>query len=470
MLMRFCSAGVAAVVLAAIGPAATLAAAPSLLSVESGHTTVIASPGLQRVAIGDGRIANVVPIGTSEVVVSGKAPGHTTLVLWTTHGQREYEITVTEAQLDDLAQVVRAAINEPSVSVISFNHSILITGTVADGGHLQTISDIVSRFNAYARQQKEVIVNAVTVRHPIGDLQGAIANLPGAASIRVDPDGKGNVIVSGHVRDAQTAQAILERVRGLAGPYLAENGKLVDRITTDLTSQIDVKVYVLEVGKNELSKLGVALQNATYNPDGTITYGPPSYPITERPQPNGRALNVGPFFLPITLAPTINLLMTQGHTRVLSSPDLVTLPGTQASFLVGGEIPIPFNGGNNGQIVIQYKEYGVKLNVTPTLLGNGSIESKITPEVSNLDFSNAIEANGFVIPALSESKLSTDIITQPGEAIVMGGLVQHIAEKDVQKIPLLGDLPILGKLFRSTQYQRHDSDVVFVLAPEVITR
>jgi pilus assembly protein CpaC len=110
------------------------------------------------------------------------------------------------------------------------------------------------------------------------------------------------------------------------------------------------------------------------------------------------------------------------------------------------------------------------LNVTPTLLGNGSIESKISPEVSNLDFSNAILANGFLIPALRESKLSTDIITQPGEAIVMGGLVQRIEEKDIQKIPLLGDIPVLGKLFRSTQYQRHDSDVVFVLAPEVVTR
>lgn len=456
------------IALSAIGPA--IAAEPSLLSVQSGHTSVIAAPGLERVAIGDGRIASVVPVGTSEVLVSGKAPGHTTLVVWSAQGRRDYEVTVTEQQLDDLAQVLRMAINEPSVSVMSFNHSILLSGTVPDGGHLQTIEDIVGRFDAYARQQKEVIVNAVTVAHPIGDLQRSIANLPGGRSIRVDPDGKGNVIVSGHVRDAQTAQAILERARGLAGSYLAENGKLVDRITTDLTSQIDVKVYVLEVDKNDLSNIGVQLQNATYNPDGTITYGNPQFPITERPQPNGRALNVGPFFLPVTLAPTINLLLTNGHSRMLSSPDLVTLPGDEASFLVGGEIPIPFNGGNNGQIVIQYKEYGVKLNVTPTLLGNGSIESKISPEVSNLDFSNAILANGFLIPALRESKLSTDIITQPGEAIVMGGLVQRIEEKDIQKIPLLGDIPVLGKLFRSTQYQRHDSDVVFVLAPEVVTR
>ena len=470
--LRLTRAVLAAMLIATVPAMAARASTErvSLLSLQTGHSTVLAAPGLERVEVGDGRIAGIVPIGTSQIVLTGKAPGHTTVVVWTAAGRLSYEVTVTEAQLDDLAQVLRATINEPNVEVLSFNHSIVVRGVVADGGHYQAINDIVTRFAPYAQRQRDVIVNAVTVQHPIGDLQRSIANLPGASSIRVDPDGKGNVIVSGHVRDAVTAQAILERARGLAGPYLSSDGKLIDRIATDTTSQVDVKVYVLEVDKTALSDLGLQLQSALFHPDGSYTLGDPSYPIVEQPQPVGRALNVGPFFRTVTLAPTLNLLMQTGNARMLSAPDLVTMPGNEATFLVGGEIPIPYNGGPNGQVVIQYKEFGVRLNVVPTLLGNGSIETKIAPEVSNLDYSNAIISNGFVIPALHESRIATDVITQPGEAIIMGGLVQRIEQRYIDKIPFLSELPVLGKLFQSTRYQHQESDVVFVMTPEVITR
>src|SRR6185437_8138309 len=145
----------------------------------------------------------------------------------------------------------------------------------------------------------------------------------------------GNVIVSGRVHDAQTAQAILEHAKGLAGPYLGAEGKLLDRISTDTTSQIDIKVYVLEVDHTFLKDLGVQLQSAIYSPGGnSYSLGGPSFPVVESPQGPGGALKVGPFFRTITLAPTLNLLMTEGHARVLSSPDLVTLPGNNATFLV----------------------------------------------------------------------------------------------------------------------------------------
>ncbi len=153
----------------------------------------------------------------------------------------------------------------------------------------------------------------------------------------------------------------------------------------------------------------------------------------------------------------------------LSSPDLVTTPGNAASFLVGGSYPIPYSTGL-GQVSIQYKDYGVQLNVTPTLLGNGSVEAKITPNISDLDFSNAVTENGFVIPALKTSTLSTDVITQAGESILMGGMLRRVEQRTIQKIPLLGDIPILGELFRSTNYQSQQSDVVFVMTPEIITR
>lgn len=444
-----------------------------LLSVESGHSVVLRTDGLTRVAVGDARIAGVLPIGTSQLVINGKAPGHTTVFVWAGGHRQTYEITVTEQAMDDLAQMLRTSLDQPGVQVVSFRNSVVVRGSVGDGAQYQQLSDILSRFNAYAKQQKYMIVNAVVVAHPLGELQHDIAALPGARDVRVDVDGKGNVIVSGHVHDTVTAQAVLEKAKGLAGAYLAANGKLIDRMSTDLDSQIDIKVYVLEVDHTAQRSLGIGLQSASFqsNGSGTSTYtlGQPSFPVVEAPEPLGGALKIGAFFRSITLAPTLNLLISEGHARVLSAPDLVTTPGNKATFLVGGKFPVPFATGL-GQVSIQFEPFGVQLNVTPILLGNGAVEAKITPDISDLDFQDGIQTGGFVIPALKESKLSTDIITQPGESIIMGGMVRHVESRVIQKIPLLSQIPILGKLFQSTAYQNNESDVVFVMTPEVITR
>lgn len=454
-------------VLAASAPAP--AETVSLLSVQSGHSVLLQTPGLSRVAVGDGRIAGVLPIGTSQLVVNGKAPGHTTVFVWLGGHRETYEVTVTEQTMDDLAQMLRTSIDDSGVQIVSFRNSIVVRGVVADGAQFTTLNDILGRFGDFAKKQNYTIVNAVTVAHPLGDLQKDLASVPGGNQIRVDPDGKGNVIVSGHVHDAQTAQAILERAKGLAGPYLAADGKLLDRISTDTTSQIDIKVYVLEVDHTALNDLGVSLQSATFQQGGTYTLGPPSYPVVEEPQPAGGALKIGAFFRTITLAPTLNLLMTEGHAKMLSAPDLVTLPGNNATFLVGGSVPIPVATGL-GQVGIQYEPFGVQLNVTPTLLGSGAVEAKVQPEISDLDFQDGVTENGFVVPALKTSKLSTDVITQPGESIIMGGMVRRIESRFINKIPILSQIPILGKLFQSTRYQNDQSDVVFVMTPTVITR
>ncbi len=446
----------------------------ALLSVQSGHSVLLQTPGLARVAVGDGRIAGVLPIGTAQLVINGKAPGHTTVFVWESGRRATYEVTVTEQTMDDLAQMLRTSIEEPSVQIVSFRNSVVVRGTVLDGAHFTALDDVLSRFGAYAKKQNYTIVNAVTVAHPLGDLQSDLSSIPGAKDIRVDPDGKGNVIVSGRVHDAMTAQAILERAKGLAGAYLAADGKLLDRISTDTTSQIDVKVYVLEVDRTAMGDLGVDLQSATFQqncnfePTCFVTGGP-SYPVVEAPHPTGNPLAVGPFFRVTTLAPTLRLLMQEGHARLLSAPDLVTTPGNNATFLVGGQIPIPYATGL-GQVSIQYQPFGVQLNVTPQLLGSGAVEAKIAPDISDLDFQDGIQEGGFTIPALKESKLSTDLIAQPGESIIMGGMVRHVEQRLIDKIPLLSQIPILGKLFQSTAYQNNQSDVVFVMTPQVITR
>ena len=476
MYIRSIAVALAAVVGIAATPLCVDAAdTVAVLSVQSGHSVVLQTPGLSRVAVGDARIAGVLPIGTTQLVVNGKAPGNTTVFVWEGGHRATYEITVTEQNMDDLAQMVRSSIDERNVQVLSFRNSVVVRGTVADGAHYEQLSAILTKFDDYAKSQKYSIVNAVTVAHPLGELQKDLAAIPGAQDVRVDVDGKGNVIVSGHVRDTVTAQAVLERAKGLAGTYLAANGTLVNRMATDQNSQVDIKVYVLEVDKTAQSTLGLDLQSATFQQNCLLAQtcfqtGAPQYPIVEMPHlgPNS-PLNVGPFFRVTTLAPTLHLLMSESHARLLSSPDLVTTPGNNATFLVGGQFPVPVSSGL-GQIGIQYEPFGVQLNVTPVLLGNGAVEAKISPDISDLDFQDGVSQNGFVVPALKESKLSTDVITQPGESIIMGGMVRHIESRVIQKIPLLSSLPIFGKLFQSTAYQNNQSDVVFVMTPQVITR
>jgi Flp pilus assembly secretin CpaC len=466
--------GLASVVAVAIMASAASVRADqvSLLSIQSGHSIVLKAEGLSRVAVGDGRIAGVVPIGTSQVVVNGKSPGHTTIFVWAGGRRITYELTVTEQELDDLAQMLRSAIGSPGVQVVSFDHSVVVRGSVSDGAQFQQINDILDRFDPIAKEQGAVLVNAVTISQNLGMLQREIANIPGASDVRVDPDGKGDVIVSGNATDAVTAQAILDRARGLAGPYLASNGQLIDRLNALNNSQIDIKVYILEVDKTAQSNLGIALQSATF-PGGGLPYtlGQPSFPVVETPTLPGSGLGftVQPFFRTITLAPTLNLMMEEGHARLLNSPNLVTSPGKKATFLVGGEIPVVTSTGL-GAVNVTYQPYGVQLNVTPDVLGNGSVHTVVAPEVSALDYTNAVVVSGFTIPALTVSQLSTDVITRPGESILLGGLVQRIEKKTIQKIPLLSDIPILGKLFTSTLYQSQQSDVVFVMTPEVVTR
>jgi Flp pilus assembly secretin CpaC len=461
----------AAAALAFIAYAVPASADPvTLLSVQSGHSVLLNTHGLTRVAVGDGRIAGVVPVGTSQVVVNGKLPGHTTVIVWTHSGRQTYELTVTEQGLDDLAQMIRSSISDPGVQVVSFDNSIVVRGSVTDGAGFQRVTDILARFDPIVKDQKAVLVNAVVIAQDLSSLQRGIANIPGASDIRVDPDGKGNVIVSGNAKDAVTAQAILDRARGLAGPYLASNGQLIDRLNSLTNSQIDIKVYVLEVDKTAQSNLGLQLNSSIPtlgNPVPTIAT--PSFPLFEQVQGIGHALNIGPFYRTIGIAPTLNLLMQEGHLRELSSPDLVTSPGSPATFLVGGQIPVVTSTAL-GQVNVTYKDYGVQLNVTPTILGNGSVESKVAPQISDLDYSNAVIVSGFLIPALKVSQLSTDVITRPGESILMGGLVRRVETKTISKIPLLSSIPILGKLFTSTAYQHNESDVIFVMTPEIITR
>ncbi len=452
----------------------------SIISIETGHSAVIKAHDVVRIAVGDSKVAGVVPIGRNSVVVNGKAAGHTTVFVWQGTEMRSYEVTVSEGGLGEIARMIQTAIAEPNVRVQTFGANTIVSGTVPDAAAYNRVMDVLNhvgdlKYQGAAATGDGKVINLVTVSKPLGNLQDEVAKITTGGGVRADLDSSGNVVVSGSVRDKQQEQQVLDRVKTLAGGYLRGDGKVVDRLGIQTTSQVDIKVYVLEVDRTAANQLGIRLQTAIPGqiyPNGNFTIGNSQSIVAlqnHAPQTGMNPLSIGGFGAVSALAPTLDVLESTGHAKLLSSPNLVAAPGQEATFLVGGEIPIPVSNGL-GTVSIDYKQFGVQLAVTPTILGSGAVETKIAPEVSDLDFADGIQINGFTIPAFKTSKLSTDVVTQSGESIIMGGLIRRIEQKNIVKFPILGEIPILGQFFRDTTYNKTDTDVVFVMTPTILTK
>lgn len=169
----------------------------------------------------------------------------------------------------------------------------------------------------------------------------------------------------------------------------------------------------------------------------------------------------------------ISALRRNNLLRVLAEPNLVVYSGAQGSFLAGGEFPVPVpqtgsGGGGSSAITVEYREFGVRLDFMPVVLGDGRIRLKVTPEVSDLDFSRSVSFNGFVIPSITKRTLTTEIELAEGQTFAVAGLLNNrvTANKDVT--PLLGDIPILGALFRSVRYERNESELVVLVTPRLV--
>jgi pilus assembly protein CpaC len=163
----------------------------------------------------------------------------------------------------------------------------------------------------------------------------------------------------------------------------------------------------------------------------------------------------------------INALEQKGMARALAEPNLTALSGDTASFLAGGEFPVPVPG-QLGQVTIEYKRYGVGLAFTPTVLGDGLINLKIEPEVSQLDTSHPVQVAGISIPPLIVRRASTTVELRDGQSFVIGGLLQSVGQNQMQQLPWLGDIPVLGALFRSASYQKNETDLAIIVTPRLV--
>lgn len=397
------------------------------LSVAVGKTVLVdvAWP-IRRIANNMSSIADVHPTSPTEVMVQGKSPGETSLIVWDTHGGRQFfNVTVrpnTSALNDSLEAIrreLRAELPGQVLKVSAENGSIFLRGTVKD------------------LSSSERAVKIVT------------AGMPQSTSSN------------------------------------ATSGKVVNLLDVDVPAsepQILLKVRFASVDRNKENQMGINLFDlGGLNTSGGITTGQFS-PPTFTPATSSVAATVGfgsnelnLLALPIGNLPfgvDIAALQTKGVVEVLAEPNIVTENGKQASFLAGGEFPYPVvqggSGGSGASVTIQFKEYGVRLNFIPTITPRGTIRLQVAPEVSALDFTDAVQVSGFTVPAITSRKMQTEVELGDGQSFVIGGLLDNRDTETFDKIPFLGDIPILGKFFQSELKNKTNTELLVTVTPEIV--
>jgi len=261
----------------------------------------------------------------------------------------------------------------------------------------------------------------------------------------------------------------------LTQAYVGEGTQVVARLRSATPLQVMLKVRIAEVNRSGLKNVGVNLLNRDSS-SGTLFGIGRGNPGTINAGGTGATFNVlaggttlGLFgrVFGTDLLGTLDLLQNDGFISTLAEPNLTALSGETASFLAGGEFPIPVTQGNNA-VTIEYKQYGVGLAFTPIVLGDGRISMRVRPEVSELSDAGSVKLGGFTVPALTTRRAETTVELGSGQSFMIAGLLQNRSSNSIEKAPFLGDLPILGALFRSSSYRRNETELVVIVTPYLV--
>ena len=272
-----------------------------------------------------------------------------------------------------------------------------------------------------------------------------------------------------HIKVVNLGEGVL-LTGDVSNPGIAQRAKMIaDRFAPDAVTsmlhvagaQVVLEVRILEATRNTARDigLGATLSNNSVNfsfGNGLISNSQPFGGLSF----SGRSGNT-------TIDANLQALEEKGVIRTLARPNLVALSGEKASFLAGGEFPFPVPSGVN-LITIEFRQYGVKLEFTPTVQDDGKIRLLVAPEVSALDPTNTVRVDNVTIPALTVRRANTTVELKTGDSLAIGGLFQHGAQTDVKQIPGLGEVPILSALFRSTRYQRNETELLIIVTPHIV--
>jgi pilus assembly protein CpaC len=376
------------------------------LTVPFNKSIVLERPaGVRRISVSNGDIVEAVAVSSTEILLNGKTTGETNLIVWDPKGNRS-----------------------------SFNIHVLSDSTDIE----------------YVRSE---------LARELGP------------NVSLNMEGK-NVFLRGTVPDVIAA----DRAFSIASSL----GKVVNllRVTVPPTpTQILLKVRFATVERTAAQQFGFnvfslnqkGIGNASTNQFGTfpqLSSGPQSSSVSFND-----LLNIFYFRPDLNIGAFIQALETKSILQILAEPNLLTVSGEQASFLAGGEFPFPtIQGGASGvgQITVQFKEFGIKLNFLPVVTPRGSILLRVMPEVSSLDYSNGLTVNGFSVPGLATRRVQTEVELENEQSFVIAGLLDNQVVEQLNKIPGLANIPILGKLFESKSLQKNDTELLIVVTPELV--
>lgn len=361
---------------------------------------------IKRISVGKPEIADVTVVTPKQLMVTGKAPGATTLIYW-----------------NDMGLPTSVDLN-----------------VWADNG-------VQSDLRKYAPGEK----------FEIGGTPDAI-------------------ILSGKVSTDTAQNRLVEAAK-------AYSKNVVNLLAPEKMEQVMIQVRVAEVDRSVAKELGFGVQTEQGSIRGALSPGNSFTPFFGNLRDSDVA-NIGPnasFSDAVNLfvakpgqfpkfASFIRALHDRGALKMLAEPNLVVANGAEGKFLAGGEFPVVYttSAGAASSVSVTYKEFGVRLNFQPRIAPNGEIYLKIAQEVSELDFANAVLLSGFRIPALKSRKAESSLQLADGQSFVLAGLIDQKISRNVSKIPLLGDLPILGALFRSTRYQNNETELMVMVTPRIV--
>ena len=281
-------------------------------------------------------------------------------------------------------------------------------------------------------------------------------------NVTVDND---TAFVRGAVKDIISADRVMAIVSTL--------GKAVNLLRVDIPSedpQIMLRVRFADVDRSASRQLGINLASGAFNQNSAIGTGAPVSIDGGRTLSLSNAVNILLARNDINLVAAIEALEHKNLLETLAEPNVMATNGKMASFLAGGEYPYPMIQPSVGAatVTIQFKEYGVRLNFLPTVTPRGTIRLQVSPEVSSLDFTNSVTIQGFTIPGISTRRVTTEIELESGQSFVIAGLLDKQVQETFSKIPGIGNIPVLGKLFQSKTVTKNDAELLVIITPELV--
>ncbi|MEX2697602.1 type II and III secretion system protein family protein [Rhizobium mongolense] len=299
----------------------------------------------------------------------------------------------------------------------------------------------------------------IVVAQPIEDLRAMLRAQTGDYPINVSYTPRGAVL-SGMAPNAEVVDTAMK----ITEQFLGAGAQIVNKIQVTGSLQVNLSVRVAEVSRSAMKKLGVNL--TAFGQIGNFKVGLLSRG-NEAGFNSGNKAGIGFSDGNINVSAVLDALATEHLASVLAEPNLTAMSGESASFLAGGEFPIPVVQ-NNGQASVEFRHFGVSLEFVPTVLSNNQINIRVKPEASELSSNGAVQMNGISVPAISTRRADTVVELASGQSFAIGGLIRRSVNTDISAFPWLGDVPVLGALFRSSSFQKEETELVIIVTPYIV--